>query len=61
VLGRLTFAKVWHVGEVLPALGLTKPRPFLVGMQCGLLAAQERHGSATLSVSINPSQIVTRT
>jgi hypothetical protein len=35
---------------MFPTLGLHEPLPLLIGMQDGLLAAQERHRAATLSV-----------
>jgi len=35
---------------MFPALGLAEPLPFLIGMERGLLAAQERDSATTLSV-----------
>jgi hypothetical protein len=35
---------------VLPPLGLSKPFPVFLGVQAGLLAAQERFGATLLSV-----------
>jgi hypothetical protein len=47
---RLGFAKRRRLGQMLPALRLPEPLPFLIGMQDGLLPTQQRHRAATLSV-----------